>query len=451
MNAMKGIPTTARTIGAAILIGLLTLATIAAPGSPGDIKLGKSCVSAECHGDIKGSEFLHGPVNLMQCEPCHVPIQGRHEFTPVAKGQALCQTCHEVEAPKSVVHAPFAADCTACHDPHGADNRHLMKGGDGADACMSCHDSVTKDMTHLHGPVAAGECLACHSPHQSDNKGLLVEPRAQLCLGCHIDVQHDMEKAVSIHQPVKEACAGCHDPHGGTNKFFHPATGADLCKSCHADFLNEAATAKFPHSPMTADKECQACHAPHASSQAGLLGSDTKTLCLGCHDKEVHGAGGEIYNVAERLQDATFVHGPIRDNNCVACHKAHGSEFAAILTKSFPDGFYAPYEKGAYDLCFECHDRTVIEDPKTATTGFRDGNRNLHFLHVNREKGRTCRACHDEHAAVQDKNIRSEVPFGRWMMKVQFTPTETGGTCETGCHVPYTYDRLKPAEAGAAQ
>ena len=75
---------------------------------------------------------------------------------------------------------------------------------------------------------------------------------------------------------------------------------------------------------------------------------------------------------------------------------------------------------------------------------FRNGERNLHFLHVNREKGRSCRACHDEHASNQPKHIRESVPFGRWTMHTQYTKTETGGGCTTGCHRPYSYDRDNP-------
>ena len=77
-------------------------------------------------------------------------------------------------------------------------------------------------------------------------------------------------------------------------------------------------------------------------------------------------------------------------------------------------------------------------------TGFRNGDANLHYLHVNREKGRSCRACHDEHASDQPKHIRESVPFGRWVMRTQYTKTDTGGGCMTGCHTPYKYDRESP-------
>jgi len=304
-------------------------------------------------------------------------------------------------------------------------------------------------MSRQHGPVAAGECLVCHSAHQSDHKGLLADSRTSLCLGCHVDVENSMKDAVAVHKPVAEQCAGCHDPHGGNSEFFLTADGPDLCMKCHAEFIDKAKTAAFPHAPMTEGRSCRNCHAPHASSQTGLLATKTGDLCLSCHDKAIQREGDTIDNIALQTAEAKFLHGPVRDGNCAACHQAHGSDHASILKREFPREFYAPYKEGAYDLCFECHDRALALDAASDRTGFRDGARNLHFLHVNREKGRTCRACHAEHASNQPNHVRGEVPFGRWTMKVSFTKTDTGGTCETGCHVPYSYDRATPVGSGA--
>ena len=96
--------------------------------------------------------------------------------------------------------------------------------------------------------------------------------------------------------------------------------------------------------------------------------------------------------------------------------------------------------------CFDCHDERLVLDAISTETGFRNGKENLHYFHVNREKGRTCRACHQEHGSNQPKHIRSVVPFGRWEMKLDYTITETGGGCSTGCHVPKKYDRVTPVD-----
>lgn len=424
---------------------LLLFSNAAAPSLVSEIELGPTCVTGDCHGNMTEYRHLHGPVNLGQCETCHVPIDNRHEFEPMATGPELCSMCHDVEPTKSIIHGPFQSDCTLCHDPHGSDNRRFLVGGGGAESCNLCHDSVTDGRMHIHGPVALGECLVCHTPHESDHAGLLIEPRRDLCLGCHIDVEIEIANALAIHEPVDTVCAGCHDPHGGNVEYFLPHEGSDLCMTCHSEFITAAMEADFAHAPMTEDKSCRNCHAPHASPQEALLSTSTMELCLTCHSEEIHRDDRTINNVLAEITNAEFLHGPIREDNCVACHMAHGSDVANILRKAYPSDFYAPYEEGAYDLCFECHDRAIVDFERTEATGFRDGDRNLHYLHVSREKGRTCRACHAEHASVQPNHVRSEVPFGRWMMPVRFEKTETGGTCETGCHLPYEYDRVTPA------
>ncbi len=78
----------------------------------------------------------------------------------------------------------------------------------------------------------------------------------------------------------------------------------------------------------------------------------------------------------------------------------------------------------------------------TTLTNFRDGSRNLHYVHVhNTDRGRTCRACHEVHAAKQPHRIREGVPYGTagWVLKINYTKTPTGGTCTKTCHETKTY------------
>jgi len=81
-------------------------------------------------------------------------------------------------------------------------------------------------------------------------------------------------------------------------------------------------------------------------------------------------------------------------------------------------------------------------------TNFRNGKRNLHYLHVTRRKGRTCISCHDVHATNQEQLIRSSTPFGpsNFHIQIVFVKTATGGTCRKSCHVSKGYDREKPLE-----
>ncbi len=92
--------------------------------------------------------------------------------------------------------------------------------------------------------------------------------------------------------------------------------------------------------------------------------------------------------------------------------------------------------------------KTVVLDEFTTTlTDFRNGIQNLHFAHINRKKGRTCRACHEMHASDQEKHIRKEIPFSPfWSYSIVFTKTPTGGKCVVGCHKPRVYDRENPVD-----
>ena len=81
------------------------------------------------------------------------------------------------------------------------------------------------------------------------------------------------------------------------------------------------------------------------------------------------------------------------------------------------------------------------------TTGFRNGDENLHFKHVNKvDKGRVCRFCHDVHASPLDKHLREWTPFGAWEFRLNFRKTVTGGSCWPGCHVERRYDREQRQE-----
>ena len=406
----------------------------------------ESCTDSGCHADIKKFEVLHAPVDSDECTTCHMiddeeqhaknPAQFK-EFTSPAEDGPVCLMCHDDVSGKAFIHAPVeGGDCTSCHNPHGGQDKYMLVATTEAETCFSCHENDKTVKKFLHGPVGAGECASCHNPHASDNQYQLVAPKEELCFGCHTDKKDDMAK-ISTHYPATEDCTLCHDPHNSDTKFHLKAENEKaLCLTCHGDmdpdFKSNIENAKVKHQPVE-EGSCGTCHNPHASDFGQLLRSDTKQICFDCHQE-----------VGERITNSKYIHAPVEHDGCNACHNVHGADNPYILYEHFPKTFYNQYTDGMYKTCYECHDTGNIDAPTTDGTGFRNGEQNLHYLHVLIEgKGRSCKACHEVHASDQPLHIRNSVPFGTgsWELPIKFTQTNNGGTCVTGCHKPKTYDR----------
>ncbi|KKL17634.1 hypothetical protein LCGC14_2483610, partial [marine sediment metagenome] len=172
-------------------------------------------------------------------------------------------------------------------------------------------------------------------------------------------------------------------------------------------------------------------------------------LCLACHDKDVAAADGRVVKgLGAELAGQAKLHGPPGAGNCADCHEPHGNKAFRFLQKAYPAAFYSPYAPGAYALCLSCHDPALASARHTTSaTKFRNGNVNLHYLHVNKpRKGRTCRACHATHASNNPHMLSAAVPFGGWKIPIRFTADKDGGNCASGCHLPKAYRRTNPVD-----
>jgi len=402
----------------------------------------ESCVTADCHAKLLDNKYVHGPVGAYECTMCHTQT-GSHKFEMAAEGADLCYMCHERKDTKEHVHGPVAAgDCTGCHSPHSSPNKFQLL-GDGQELCFRCHEDNKTNQKFVHGPVAAGDCIACHDPHTSPNDFQLVAPGNDLCFTCHVDKKDEFSADKFIHPPVADTCVNCHDPHGTPYKFQLVESPPTLCYNCHADKKDSISAAKVQHKPINDEGSCVNCHTPHSSNFNPMLKAGGADLCLMCHNKPMDG----LENMKALLDANPDKHGPVITGDCSACHNPHGSDYYRILIATFPKEFYTPYETDKYALCFSCHNQDIAIDEFTTTlTGFRNGDHNLHFVHVNKEKGRTCRACHEIHAGKQPKHIKEKIPFGKLSYPIRFTKTDSGGSCVVGCHVQRGYDRVNPVK-----
>jgi predicted CXXCH cytochrome family protein len=395
-----------------------------------------SCATAECHAKLLKPKNVHPATDA--CDSCHEavatphPQAGKKTFKLAQALPELCSTCHDPFGKKADVHPPVKdGDCTTCHDPHASDEAKLLT-SPVKDLCETCHSDHV-EFKVLHGPVSAGDCTACHNPHESDIKPLLVKQAPDLCFDCHGDIQ-DVLKKKDVHPAIDAGCTTCHNPHGSAHPKLLSDEGQALCFQCHDTIAETVQKAAVPHAALTSANGCTSCHSPHASDNEKLLLNPQKQTCLSCHKNVV-------------TKNMTQLHGPINDGKCTACHVPHGGQYRKLLMQDFPQDPYVPYTDTAFALCFSCHNRDLLQYPDTSfATNFRDGDRNLHYLHVNRQKGRSCRMCHAIHGSAGPKLVAESVAFGKWNLPLKFVKTETGGGCSPGCHRPAAYDRKRPGK-----
>jgi predicted CXXCH cytochrome family protein len=302
------------------------------------------------------------------------------------------------------------------------------------------------DAVSAHNPYTDGACDFCHKGSAKD-PGPILKPVNELCFDCHTDFQEMLAQRAVTHPPAADACTNCHNPHNSRNKNLLLSDQIVLCTGCHTDIKTILETASVKHGALQQGGKCTNCHNPHASAVEKLLVQQPYDLCIQCHGKDglTDAAGTKLTNMKTLLDTNPVVHAPVANKDCSACHTPHGGPNFRLLVMPYPARFYSAYDPENYALCFTCHDSEKVTVAETTTaTNFRDGSRNLHYVHVNKaERGRTCRACHEVHAAKQPFQIRDGVPYGTqgWILKLNYEKTPNGGTCDKTCHALRSYDR----------
>ncbi len=280
-----------------------------------------------------------------------------------------------------------------------------------------CHIELG-ELEFDHGVVAKLTCGDCHPageegdpphPPPSDEGGpplpaTLLSDRN--CVRCHAEsaIKHDGGRTrTSGDESRGVGCLDCHDPHGGASAAMLRGIGEEVCLTCHADEFEPARARR------------------RRKSDAGEA-TETEDL-----EARLHGP-------------------PTEEGRCSACHLSHAENRPGLLRGALPTGAYAQYERPSYSSCWEpCHDAALVEEERTtSTTGFRNGDDNLHYRHVAKPKrGRSCGLCHAPHRARGPGLIRNGMPYGKEVLTLRFTPTKSGGTCETSCHLSVEYSRTE--------
>ncbi len=306
-----------------------------------------------------------------------------------------------------------------------------------------------------HAPYEAGDCGICHQRNDPKNPGPVVKAGNELCYSCHEEFQEIMARPHK-HQPATESCLHCHNAHDSKQKKLLHVELAAGCLDCHRGIKEVIETSKVKHGALDRGERCANCHNPHGANVEKLLIQLPFDMCVGCHgvDDLKDAQGVSLTNFKKLLAQNKFWHAPIAAKDCSACHRTHGGDNFRMLVADYPAQFYAPFDPKTYGLCFGCHNEKVVSVAQTRTlTNFRDGSKNLHYVHVNKpDRGRTCRACHEVHAGKQARHIRDGVPYGPkgWVLKINFTRTPTGGSCAKTCHETKSYVN-RAADSGSAR
>jgi predicted CXXCH cytochrome family protein len=422
-----------------LLCALRLAATAATPQEKKHSDPSKSCVSKDCHPDIVKHKYLHGPIVVGHCTVCHAPLPGKeHKFRVEQPETKLCATCHKPVDTEPYMHEPVAkGECLKCHDPHGSEERYQVRKSPQAKMCYECHKTVMTK-TFVHKPVANGECLSCHRAHGAKNKNLLKASGRQLCLECHEKMRPAKAGGQDVHLQ-SENCTKCHSSHDSNQQTRLTKPSAELClDGCHKEFKEDSS--KFKHGSTKKSSGCVDCHRAHDSTFGRLLRKPVTELCLTCHEE-----------LQAQIAAAKFKHRPVADNRCLSCHLPHSSKYRKLLFADYPSATLSAYDPAKYALCFTCHTEGIVRERYVDNqTNFRNGRLNLHYLHVNRQNGaHTCGACHDAHASSQPAQIREKALSGNWAIPLKFTKSKAGGSCLTGCHREYTYDRVNPVKLSA--
>lgn len=223
-----------------------------------------------------------------------------------------CLQCHDEPHVLAILSGPHAvaADartgfarlgCGSCHGPSDAHMQRPPRGQRRAapDAplrrddpaavngvCLDCH----RGEAGLHWPgsshdIEALACTDCHRVHAAEDPVLAADGEFAVCTGCHGKVRSEALRT-SAHPLLdgRIACSDCHAAHGGPGPGLLTAT--TLNESCTSCHAQYRGPFLWEHPPAAED--CLSCHRPHGSVHAPLLVKRTPWLCQDCHLAQFH-------------------------------------------------------------------------------------------------------------------------------------------------------------------
>jgi DmsE family decaheme c-type cytochrome len=260
----------------------------------------------------------------------------------------------------------------------------------GADSCLMCHRGAKWDVMPIfntkHGsltdkdaPFTNLQCESCHGPsaaHMNAKDKAETPPmrtfgkgekatateQNEACLSCHSG-HNNLGWMGSAHESSDVACVSCHDIHSDSDPVLDSLGQQEVCFDCHQRTRSDVLKASR-HPLRFGNMTCSDCHNVHDGNNDFLLVEENvNDTCYSCH--------------AEKRGPYLWEHAPVTDD-CTLCHKPHGSNHPASLTKRPPL------------LCQQCH--SAAGHPAVAYTGDDLGNQAADRFMLSR----SCMNCHSQ-------------------------------------------------------
>ncbi len=426
--------------------------------------------SPEVHAPPPGDAVRLDRQGRVQCTSCHDPHRDDIDATEKKflvkpnRASALCLTCHAERYwsanPSAHQRSQASYDrslgattarttvadngCESCHRPHGAAVGTPLLDAADPQICLRCHGGqvgradVRADLAkpHAHPVLSADPTLHAASEGPSRGASPLPERRAS--------------------QPRHVVCVDCHDPHAAYAQAAKAprASGAlagvwgidrdglrveparyeyEVCFKCHADSANQP-RARGPRPPETLRRAVTDTNLRRVFDLAAPS----------FHPVEGPGRNPDVPGLIAPLSPASVIY-------CSDCHASntgpgaggggargpHGSSYRHLLERNLATADRTVESPAAYALCYKCHDRAMLLDPKKSAFP-------LHRKHVV-DDALPCTACHDPHgvSAMQGSAIEnahlinfdvSIVGANSRGQRVYRTTTPGRGRCSLACH-----------------
>ena len=269
----------------------------------------------------------------------------------------------------------------------------------GSESCLDCHDDVGDFYANSPHAVERGlvipgtgiaGCEACHGPGSlhvdEDGDGFIIGPmvlanqgqgvKVGMCTQCHAN--QGLEWTGSPHAGTDIFCASCHNDQVHFASGVTPVTSfrnkGEFCLQCHVAQTTDFRL-PFRHRVLEGQIDCQDCHDPHAGFDQTAWNGLNK-VCLTCH-MEMEGP-------------FVYEHDGVSGEECVACHRPHGSNHDKLLVTE------------SNSLCLQCH----FEQGFNASGGWEIGDVGHEGILIDEAR---CYDCHTEiHGSNVDPNFKDQ-------------------------------------------